>query len=239
MATTIIGPKANSSSLPSEVNTYIKFLSNPATQIPVDSNFFITFNLPGALTAGQDVWNTLENRWGVFSTLKDLQNELDSQKNKTIGNDVCLFAQGINVPGESVGTQRNDPLAGPSGGLLSGVVSTGRAQYSDITVSFLETNKSFIDFVVRPWITLVGHYGLISRASGSTQNVRTDISVVFFDKNNNDTSNKSIRKIFKFTQCAPVSLGETSYSYGKAEIRIEAVKFVFNNYQLTYRQGQT
>ena len=230
MATTLIGPQANDRSLPSEVNTYLNFLSNSATQIPLDSNFFITFKLPKALTAGADPWKKFENQWSVQATLTDLKNELARRKNSTIGDDVCLFAQGINVPGESVGTQRNDPLSGPSGGLVSGVVSMGRTQYNDLTIDFLETNKSFIDFVIRPWVTLVGHYGLISRANNSSQNVRTDISVILYDKNNKN----SIRKVFKFTQCAPVSIQDISYSYGKAEIRVEPVKFVFNSYQLLY-----
>jgi hypothetical protein len=243
----LIGPKANAQNAGSEVNTFIKFLSDPNTQIPVESNFLISFDFPKALTTDAwtdeelvdtDPWQAYETSWDVNPSLKDLYTELTKQTQGVHGGPVCLFAQGIDIPGESVGTQRHEPLDGSSGGLIGGVVSTSRGQYEPLKIGFLETNKSFIDFVLRPWITLVGHYGLITRAKTSTQNVRTDITVVHYDKNNNDKGNAGIRKIFEFQSCAPVSLGEASYSYGKAEIRVAPVSFVYNKYRVLYTQGR-
>jgi hypothetical protein len=244
----LIGPKANAQNAGSEVNTFINFLSNPNTQIPVESNFLISFELPKALTTnvwtdnaidiGSSPWDTYENNWDVDASLKTLNEELKKQKQGVHGGQVCLFAQGIDVPGESIGQSRLEPLEGASGGLLGGVVSTSRSQYEPLRVGILETNKSFLDFVIRPWVTLVGHYGLITRSKTSTQNVRTDITVVHYDKNNNDAGNSGIRKIFEFNSCAPISLASTDYAYGKAEIRVAPVNFVYNKYRILYTQGQ-
>jgi len=243
----LIGPKANAQNAGSEVNTFINFLSNSNTQIPVESNFLISFELPKALTtnvwtdsvidAGSSPWDTYENNWDVNTSLKALNEELKKQKQGVYGGQVCLFAQGIDVPGESVGQNRVSTLEGPSGGLLSGVVSTDRKQYEPLKIGFLETNKSFIDFVLRPWVTLVGHYGLITRDKTSTQNIKTDITVVHYDKNDSKT-NAGIRRIFEFKGCAPISVAEASYTYGKAEIRVSPATFVYNQYRVSYTHGQ-
>jgi hypothetical protein len=243
----LIGPKANAQNAGSEVNTFINFLSNPNTQIPVDSNFLISFVLPKALTTnvwsdqsidiGYTPWDTYENNWDVDTSLKALSEELKKQTQGVHGGPVCLFAQGVNIPGESVGVSRPGVLDGASGGLISGIVSTERAQYDTLKMDFLETNRSFLDYIIRPWITLVGHYGLITRSKDSTQNIKTDITVTYYDKNDSKT-NAGIRKIFVFQGCAPVSLPESSYSYGKAEIKIAAANFAFNKYTLLYTQGK-
>jgi len=233
---TIIGSNANVNNSGSEVGTFVQFLSNPATQIPLDSNFLISFDpIPPALNSGTDLWKNLEYNWNVAPTLNSLIGQ--TQKQTVFGNSVCLFAQAIDIPGEAVGTERaSTPLGGAAGGLIPGVVSTSRAAYNDLTISFLETNQSFIDFFIRPWITLVGHYGLIVRDSASPQNVKTDITVVHFDKNDNQT-NGGVRRVFTFYSCAPVNIGDSKYSYGKAEIRVEPVKFVYNNYKISYMQN--
>ena len=229
----LIGPKANPQNAGSEVNTFINFLSSPNTQVPVESNFLISFDLPTALTSGNNPWKFYENRWSVNDSLKDLYQEMNKQKQGVYGGQVCLFATGIDTPGESVGTLRPDPLDGASGGLIGGVFSTSRTQYTPLTVGFLETNKSFLDFVLRPWITLIGHYGLITRAKNSIQNVKTDITVIHYDKNNGKNNTK-IRKVFVFNACAPVSLDETKYAYGDAKIRIAPVKFIYNSYKIIH-----
>ena len=82
----LIGPKANAQNAGSEVNTFINFLSNSNTQIPVESNFLISFELPKALTtnvwtdsvidAGSSPWDTYENNWDVNTSLKALNEEL-------------------------------------------------------------------------------------------------------------------------------------------------------------------
>jgi hypothetical protein len=233
----IIGPNAGGTVNKSEVDSFISFLSNPNTQIPVDSNFVVMFkDIPAALTNNSlNVWKEFENVWDVQGNMQALTQEIISP-NKSTGGYVCFFANGVNIPGESVRYERSETF--PTGGLIGGVAGGGRSKYGDLTISFLETNKSFIDFVIRPWITLVGHYGLITRKSTSVQNIKTNISVFHFDKNDM-TTNGGVRRVFEFNGCAPVSINETTYAYGKSEMRTEGVRFVFNTYKLSYGPNST
>lgn len=234
--TKIIGPQAiepgtDKRGTGSETAAFIKFLSDPSTQIPLDSNFLVSFDtLPKALLdPNATVWSNLETNWKVTKNAETLLKVVQAQTNSTYGGQYLLFVQGFTSPGESVGTARSSVLGGPAGGLLSGIVSTERAQYGDLTIAFLETNKSFLDFVIRPWISLVSHYGLSTKKKNSVQNIKTDITAVFFDKNNKN----AIRKKFTFYACAPVKMEEVDYSYGKNDSRIEKVKFAFNSYSIS------
>jgi len=148
----IIGPKANNQVNMSEVDMFVKFLSNPNTQIPVDSNFLIHFeSLPPVFTDSKaNPWVNFEENWDVKNVSRALIQEIQNQVHGPAGGQICLFANGINIPGESVGVERTDPLLGPAGGLVGGVTTNMRIKYSELTISFLETNKSFIDFVIRP-----------------------------------------------------------------------------------------
>lgn len=236
-----IGPKAAQSANGggSDVQTFVNFLSDPNTSIPLESNFLIAFDaLPGVL--GGSTGNVpkfpvgYENEWNIDDTRDVLVNTIKSSQHTSLGGQVCLFTQGFSVPGESVAAERiSGALAGPSGGLLTGMVSKERGQYQQMSLGILETNSSFLDFVIRPWIALVGHYGLIARTKNSEQNVKADITGILYDKNNNN----QIRKVFKFKGCAPVQIGETDYSYGKNEIRIEKVTFAFNTFSVSSMAG--
>ena len=232
-----IGPKAAQSANGngSDVQTFVDFLSDPNTSIPLESNFLIAFDaLPGVLGGSTgsvpNFPSDFENEWNVSDTRKVLIESVVSTQHTSLGGQVCLFAQGFSVPGESVSAERvASVLGGPSGGLLAGMVTKERTQYGQLRLGILETNKSFLDFVIRPWIALVGHYGLISRDKNSTQNVKADITGIFYDKDNDN----KIRKVFKFKGCAPVTMAETDYSYGKSEMRIAPVTFSFNTFSVS------
>ena len=238
--TQIIGPQVvgsvdNKNGTGSDVEAFKNFLKDPNTQIPLESNFLVIFeSTPGVFNANAaPSFSELgyEYKWSVDSTKDTLLSLIQANSNTSLAGNVCLFAQSFNTPSESVDVQRPSEVAGdgPSGSLLAGVYAQGRRQYEELTLTFLETNKSFIDFVIRPWITLVGHYGLTTRAANSTQNVKINITCVLFDKNNNN----SIRKIYNFTGCAPVSMGGYEYSYDQDEgVKKLKVNFVFNRFSI-------
>lgn len=242
MATTqIIGPNVvtnvNNKNSGSDIDTFIQFLQSPDTQIPLESNFLIIFNtIPGVFSSNAPNFSELgfENNWDIDTSIKTLWNLIKSNSNTSLAGQVCLWAQGFNVPGEQVEVNRSSSvIGGPSGGLLAGITAGARSQYGAIGLVLLETNRSFIDFVMRPWIALVSHYGLTNRASGSTQNVKTSITGVLFDKNNNN----AIRKVYTFNGAAPVGLGQTIYVYGDDKIRTTEIQFVFNTYKIQDVEG--
>lgn len=72
----------------------------------------------------------------------------------------CLFAQAVQIPGEST-------IANPEGIQTNGFIRTfsggGRNSFPALQISFLETNVSFVDNVLRPWTVATAHLGLLAR----------------------------------------------------------------------------
>ncbi len=218
-----------------EISIFKDFLSNPDTSIPINSNFVIRFtSFPTALY--ENKIKIFEPNWNVNAT----QQLLLGIANNTNNSNGFLFANGITLPVESVGTTRagmEDLYKNHSGGLLSGLVSTSRQQQGPIDIAFLETNKSFIDFIIRPWITLVSHYGLLARKKiinttlpASQDVIKTTIDAVFFDSANPG----SIRKYYSFKNCAPISITSgTTFDYSTASINIFKTSWAYSKYDVS------
>lgn len=226
----VVGQVSNKNGQGSDVQTFMNFLSAPASQIPLNSNFLVVLEtIPGIYQSDTQFPVGFENHWRVDNTRQVIMSSLQATAQTPLGGQVCLWCQGFSVPGETINTSRpNNATGGPTGGLLTGVVTQERQTYGNLELAILETNASFIDFVIRPWIALVGHYGLISRSPSSTQNVKTTITGVLFDKNNAN----AIRKIFTFRGACPVSIGNTDYATGLDYMEPQKVSFIFNTYSV-------
>ena len=203
-----------------EIEFFKSFLSDPKTIIPINSNFVVKFDsFPSALV--NDDLSQFEPSWEYQNKQQSLMDIVTNNPNG-----ICLFANGISLPGESVAATRygmQNDFADHSGGLLSGMVSTSRVQQQPINVSFLETNYSFVDFVLRPWVTLVSHYGLVARPAD--QSVKITLTAVFFD-----TVDNNIRKVFKFNDCAPVSVNVANHAYGSTNVSVVDTTWVYSTY---------
>jgi hypothetical protein len=228
-----LGPTANQAgNTGSDLALFKDFLADPNTAIPLNSNFLIGFrDIPNLIQEFQDEqFRSLEpGVWKVEAIKNSLINIVQSPTSDGSPN-YCLFAQGLILPSEALSTSRQGPIsvgADQAGGLLSGVVASVREPQTTLDTTFLETNFSFVDFLIRPWIIAISHYGLRERKNGS---VKTDMSVIFFDKHQNN----KIRKIYTFFQCAPVSFGGITASYGDNTLALPKVNWVYNYYSVAY-----
>ena len=232
--TQTIGPRAGSYSDASELSLFRELLGSPEFSIPLGSNFFIQIaSIPRAIADTENL-NYFEvgrkNKWNIADGTNNLINI-----NNGSANGACLFANGITPPVEAINVARVGMQAAfddHSGGLLDGVVTRSRKQQDSVAISFLETNQSFIDFVIRPWVILTGHVGLIARAPGSVDDVKTTITATFFSSWNGQVSP---RKIFKFFGCAPVSIDTaTAYDYGTNAVNTIKTTWAYNYYTLSF-----
>ena len=229
----ILGPNANTTSPESDILIFEEFLRDPATTIPLNSNFLIVFEA-AALPVGIKQFSNAGIRslepgnWGI----QYFKNLLTGNIEKKYGYK-CLFANGVTIPSEKVGDRRvgmQDLYGDQSGGILSGVVSTSREQRQPLSMSILETNTSFIDFVIRPWVIAVSHYGLFARKTDSAFNLKTDIGVYQFD--HKTTKTEKIRKKWIFHQAAPTGFDDLSITYGASDTSVIKVNWAYNNYTL-------
>lgn len=226
------------------LQSFLKFVSNPETSVPLNSNFLIQFEIPfrilysndSFLLPGYENWEPNSNDWKTLIAKRNNaiikhQSAFSEQSN------VSLFANGINLPVESLAVERGTVLN--NGGLLGGVYGNNRAQQGTLTTTFIETDVSFIDFVLRPWIILTSHFGLLAR--GGLNNIKTNLTVFAYSKqigsNSNNYTKVAVRKIYKFYNCAPVGLTDSGFAkhdWGKnSSLPVAGVQWVYNYYTIS------
>jgi hypothetical protein len=147
----------------------------------------------------------------------------------------CLFCNYCQLPPESFSLAT---ASVPNNrGFIPGVVAGPRKSYADnpLTLGFFETNTSFIDNIIRPWVMLASHYGLVARegdtaSSRSAYNVKTTIYLLYYSRTYQKISQVP-RKIFKFYNCVPTTVSNQEYTYEEAStVKSYNVNFAYSNY---------
>lgn len=216
---------------------YLDVISQWPTAIVSESQWFTWFDLPsvGALKADlattvRNVDSGADNTWDIPKGIVDnlIKSEYQLATENLIG---CVFARQVTLPGESI-TAGNDGL--DYSGYRAPAITSGRQSYKKLQIYFVETNSSFIDLVIRPWIILVGYYGFIAR-SNPTNNPRSvkcnSLDVVYLGKTG--AYSPSIkRKIVRFYGIAPVSVNGLSNTYASDGMQFTSVDFTYDSYSV-------
>ena len=215
------------SPLMSSRDHFLHHMSEWVTAIPNSTQWIILFDrIPPALNTsvlqGLERTGGDKKGWDIDNAVQILNTY---GKQQVVG---CIFAQGVKMPGEGV---NNDYITiDNSKGYLAGLVGGARKPYSDeLTIEFRETNTSFVDFVVRPWLYLAEHYGLVARPPEETfKNVKTNISVLEYTRT---FSNVSMipRKITKFHNCTPAAIDTYDLNYGEEHMQTMSTGWNFTN----------
>lgn len=241
--TYIIGPGPGKS----QVQQFHDFLLSEVGNIPLATQWVLQIDqLPAALETNLSSnsvralelgnWLTADRALGIKRAIND---------GAFLDKGICMFAQGAQTPREGLTVQRIGPNEGFQGGLLGAPVSQGRNTLQELNIAFLETNYSFLDFVIRPWIVYVSHYGLIARLPTDPRNVKTTLQLFFYDRGGKNLP--KVRKVFRFYNAAPV-LTEgiistwddqevkkiyTSWTYTHYDVATESVAGVLANIRTT------
>jgi hypothetical protein len=213
---------------------YLDLLGSWPTGIALASQWFLyfDFNSIGALSNNfQTVLRTQESQAGweydVNSTKYLLDGSLQWQTNNLTG---CVFTRQVNLPNETINAS-NEGLK--YGGFLPPATSSNREKYQSLGVTFLETNASFLDLIIRPWIISVGYYGLVARGPQSPKNVKCNFADVVMLAKTGSYSPMGIRKIYRFYNIAPISIQGETYSYAEEGLKYSEVKFVYDRYAIS------
>lgn len=125
----------------------------------------------------------------------------------------CIFAQGVQIPGEKTKIERAGITEGSNRGFINAPIVAGRNDFEPLQIGFLETNKSFIDGFLRPWNILVSHKGLI--ATSTSQSIKADIVLHQLARNGSDVTS-IVRKTIVFEDCAPISISNETLDYNSS-----------------------
>lgn len=239
------GGGSNGSSV--SVGYYENFLSQLgewSTAVPLQNFWVILITVPN----GVRTWiNKLtdggldEQAWNNFQI--DTFDELVKITENASGDYIygCFLARTISMPGDGISLENvtipNDP------GLLYPPISRGRATPQEITISFLETNNSYVDNVLRPWSLISSYTGLIARNEGE---IKGNIQAIFFGKsdevqlanlNGSSTLKLQGKKIIKrkkmtFQNVVPVNINAQEYSYIGDAVLTRPVRFTYSSYSV-------
>jgi len=151
---------------------------------------------------------------------------LGESAQSTIG---CIFALNVNQSSESLSTNHVGGTGGSMQGFVKTPISTGRADMADLTMVFKETNSSYTDFVLRPWLTLTAHKGLFARKP--EDDIKSKITVINMVPSR--TGRVAIRKIFTYHNCAPISIGAEDLTYDAPIMIQRQVSFTYSHYTVS------
>lgn len=153
---------------------------------------------------------------------------LDGKLQTAVDNKMgCVFARQVQLPNETIEAS-NQGL--DYGGHLAPATASKRSNYEPFSVTLLETNASFLDFIIRPWVISVGYNGLIARKPNSPKNVKCSFADVVMFAKTGAYNPMRIRKIYRFYNVAPISLPGETYSYQEEGLKYSDVKFVYDRY---------
>jgi len=208
---------------------YLELLGSWPTSIALASQWMVMIHFNRVTRLFENIQSSLQQREQSIWTYNNnvikllIDGGLQARSDNMMG---CVFARQVTLPSETIEAS-NQGLE--YGGFLPPATANNRSKYDPLTITMLETNASFLDFIIRPWIIMVGYNGLIARSQTSEKNVKAEIDVVMYAKTGYG-SPMGIRKVYKFYNAAPISLAGETYSYQEEGLRYSDVKFVYDKY---------
>ena len=202
------------------------------TSIPNSSQWIIVVdNYPAALRTSiiQGLERTDGSKKGFdINTATTILNSYPLQR--VIG---CLFAHSITIP-----TEQFDVISTSvpnNRGFLPGILGGGRStEPPTLVIDFRETNTSFIDFVVRPWVILASHFGMVARPNDvrgrkDFKNMKVNMTLLEYTRTYHSIS-MIPRKVFNFYNCVPYQVSEQSLDYTDDKLITYSTRWTYSNY---------
>jgi hypothetical protein len=213
---------------------YLKTLSDWPTALGSSNQWFLWFDIANVNSLVNELNTKLRTLEGNFGTsgwgIEDdtVLKLIDGQYHfkDRIG---CVFAKQVNLPSDGFDAG-NEGLS--YGGWMPPATANTRTKYQKLRVTFLETNASFVDFVIKPWLVLCSYYGLLSRRNNSNKNVRCGYCDVNFLGRTRATQKQDYRKTYRFHNIVPVSIDSEQYSYMSDDMKTVSVDFVYDQYYI-------
>lgn len=210
------------------------FLGKPASALPKGAQWVLEFqgsyngessSVDFATLPVQAILNTIKYEPRKWAIEESLRTTLGADYQTVKG---CLFAQAVQIPGES---SVANPEGIQQGGYIRGYVGGGRDAFEPLKVTFLETNVSFVDNVIRPWVVTTSYLGMIAR-SGADKNYRCNISVTKLGVLNPQDQPYVLQK-YTFYGVCPINVSGEEYNYTQTSSPINReVTFVYHYYTL-------
>jgi len=214
-ATSLFGFNIPAVPLISARDYFLTQMESWVTSIPLRTQWIVLVDrYPAALNTriiqGLEMTGGDKKGWDISTPVSILKS---APYQRIIG---CLFASSVTVPPEAMDFEHINVKN--SRGFQWGLLGAERQKYgSPLRIGFRETNTSFMDTIIRPWIILASHMGFVARPGDKRGardyfNVKTDITVMQFAATYQNIS-MIPRKVWTFYNCVPTSLDSEEMVY--------------------------
>ena len=218
---------------------YLDILSQWPSAIAIDSQWFLSINFDSLPILKGDIINLVreyENGssdsvdWDVSSSVI---NTLISKKYQS-GHEflACVFADGVTLPSDSVDASTKGVY---HAGFQGAATVNKRNDFKTFSVTFTETNASFVDFVIRPWLIAVSHLGFVTRDNRNLNVKALDFDVMYIAKTGS-YSKPAYRKGFRFHGVAPISISNLTSRHSNVGLQSYIVEFIYDSYSVSAKQ---
>jgi hypothetical protein len=247
--------------------TFLDTLQEWQTSIPLQSLWMVIFKIPTTLQSGAGhphsgkTFDAEMEKWGeyIHSDQKNFSTDKAMGATKGLKRAVqnstayesCIIAQQINIPGETAEVSR---VGFDNRGFIREPIMSYRAPLQALTIDFLETNVSYVEHVIRPWLILSTHMGYAAREGsgddgGQLGGLATDMTIIQFARSGTDLSwdnpkiphktgkqkqNRGMkpRKIWVFKDCIPIKVDNQGMTYGiDNDLQTRSIEFNYRRYQ--------
>ena len=204
------------------------------TSIPMSTQWIIVIdnypvNLRSDIIQGLEIVDGSKKGWDISTSVSILKS---FPLQRIIG---CLFANSVSIPAEQYNV---DSVSVPNNrGFLPGILGSNRqTEPQSLTIEFRDTNTSFIDHLLRPWVILGSHYGMVSRPADVNgtrdfNNMKCNMTLLQYGRTLNSIS-MIPRKVWTFYNCMPYNIGEQSYNYETETVNNFATRWTYSNYTI-------
>lgn len=201
-------------------------LSTPAGALPKQPLWVIVFefdeNIKNTIKRVKEYEPSMPEKWEIDNALNTVTARRFQEEKG------CMFAQAINIPSESL-LYSQEGITYNS--YIRGGVATGRKDFDPLRISFLNTNLNFVDNVIRPWVIMTGHLGMIARPP--SQKYRCNLTLYRLGVNSVDQP-PYIAQQFNFWEVCPINVIAENLDYSSSEnTPVKEAEFVFQWYTTT------
>lgn len=141
----------------------------------------------------------------------------------------CVLCQAIDIPGETIQVNAGGNIVTNS--FIRSYVGGGRADFPEMRMTFLDTNLSFADNVLRPWSISTATFGMVARDPSSSENYRTNLTCWQLTPYSSKLSSPTVIKTITFYGVCCVSVNNEELNYYPATEAVEReAKFVYHYY---------
>ena len=140
----------------------------------------------------------------------------------------CIFLDGVNIPDDNLGSA--SASIENNRGFIQGSILEGRSAFANnnLALQFRETNTSFIDMVMRPWVILASHKGYVATKTPA-ESIKTNITIIQYSRTYQNIS-QIPRKVWNYYDCVPLSVGTRNLSYDTEQVDKYDVPFIYDRY---------